>query len=118
MNRHVLIGRFGAKDKVVVPIDPREKASELEFVKANKRFDHGVGDALHDLKALDIYPSEIGVYLLIVGAQVFQKRTTLPTQGSLAHLNRKIVGHGRCGSSFPWAPQKSGIKQLRSCRRC
>jgi hypothetical protein len=77
MNRHVLIGRFGAKDKVSIPTSSQEKATQLEFVKANKRFDHGVGDALHDLKTLEIYPTEIGVDLMIVAAHIHAADTRI-----------------------------------------
>lgn len=70
MKRHVLIGRFGADDKVSVATDEQEIVTEVQFVKANKRFDFGIGDALRDLKALGIFPDETGVDLIVVAAHI------------------------------------------------
>jgi hypothetical protein len=77
MNRHAIIGRFGAEDKARVPVGNEERATRLEFVKANKRFDHGVGDALDDLKSFGVYPSEMGVDLLIFAAHIHAADTRI-----------------------------------------
>ncbi len=77
MNRHVIIGRFGVEDKARVPVGTEEKATRLEFVKANKRFDHGIGDALDDLKSFGVYPSEMGVDLMILAAHIHASDTRI-----------------------------------------
>ena len=77
MNRHVLIGRLGSEDKIAVPAGKGEVATELQFVQATKRLDHGIGRALDDLAKLKIYPSERGVDLMVVAAHVHAADTRL-----------------------------------------
>jgi hypothetical protein len=77
MRRHVLIGRFGIEDKVTVPVDSLETATEIEFVQAKRRFDHGIGDALDALEFLAIHPTEIGVDLMILAAHVHAADTRI-----------------------------------------
>lgn len=77
MNRHVLIGRLGSEDKIVAPVGKGEVATELQFVEATKRLDHGIGRALDDLAKLRIYPSETGVDLMVVAAHVHAADTRL-----------------------------------------
>jgi len=76
MRRHVLIGRFGADDRTRVPKARDEVASTLQLV-AGKHLDHGIGRALHDLKALSLSTSEIGADLLVVAAHVHAADTRL-----------------------------------------
>jgi len=77
MSRHVIIGRLGAKDKTVIPARIGEVATQLQFVQATKRLDHGIGFALDDLAKLNIFPTEIGVDLLILAAHVHAADTRL-----------------------------------------
>ena len=77
MKRHLLIGRFGSEDKVSVATDEQEVVTELHFVKAKKRFDFGIGDALRDLKELGIFPHETGVDLMIVAAHIHAADTRI-----------------------------------------
>ena len=77
MSRHVIIGRLGAKDKIVVPARIGEVATQLQFVQATKRLDHGIGFALDDLAKLNIFPTEIGVDLLILAAHVHAADTRI-----------------------------------------
>ena len=76
MRRHVLIGRFGVDDKTRVPKARDEVASILQLVVGN-RLDHGIGQALNDLKTLSLSPSEIGADLLVVAAHVHAADTRL-----------------------------------------
>jgi hypothetical protein len=76
MRRHVIIGRFGDGDTAAVPKAADEVASVLDLV-AGKTLAHGVGQALDDLKALSLFPSEIGVDLLVVAAHVHAVDTRL-----------------------------------------
>ncbi len=77
MNRHVLVGRFGMDDKLSIPTDQNEVVTELDFVKAKKRFDHGIGDALETLKSLGVFPTEAGVDLIIFAAHVHAADTRI-----------------------------------------
>lgn len=77
MRRHVIIGRLGADDKVTVPAAAGEVATQLQFVRANKRLDHGVGRALEDLAKLKIFPTETGVDLMVLAAHIHAADTRL-----------------------------------------
>lgn len=77
MNRHVLIGRFGADDKVVVPPGETEVVTQLHLVKGKRRFDHGIGDALETLRVLGVFPTETGVDLMIVAAHIHAADTRI-----------------------------------------
>jgi hypothetical protein len=77
MRRHVIIGRFGTEDRTSVPTAKGEIESRLEFVAPNNRLQHGIGDALHDLASLGIYPSEMGVDLFVIAAHVHAADTRI-----------------------------------------
>ncbi len=77
MSRHVLIGLFGAKDKPSIPTGNGEVATRLQFVLATKRLDYGIGTALDDLAKLNIFPTEIGVDLLVLAAHVHAADTRI-----------------------------------------
>lgn len=77
MRRHVLIGRMGPDDKLAIPVATDEVATELQLVASNKRFDHGIGQALDDLPRLGIFPTEIGLDLLILAAHVHAADTRI-----------------------------------------
>ena len=77
MSRHVLIGQFGAKDKPAIATGNGEVATRLQFVLATKRLDYGIGTALDDLAKLNIFPTEIGVDLLVLAAHVHAADTRI-----------------------------------------
>lgn len=77
MRRHVIIGRFGANDRTAVPTASDEVSTRLEFVVANRRLEHGIGDALDELAKLKMFPSEIGVDLLVLAAHVHAADTRI-----------------------------------------
>ena len=70
MRRHVIIGRFGNSDRAVIPTAEGEVSTRLEFVVAKKRLEHDIGSSLDDLSKLGVYPSEIGLDLLVLAAHV------------------------------------------------
>ncbi|MBV9877725.1 MAG: hypothetical protein JO025_23565 [Verrucomicrobia bacterium] len=77
MRRHLIVGRLGSNDNVCVPAASGEIATRLEFVASNRRLEHGIGRALDDLATLGIFPSEIGIDLLIVAAHVHAADTRI-----------------------------------------
>jgi hypothetical protein len=77
MRRHVLIGRMGPDDKLAVPVASDEVATDLQLVASNKRFDHGIGQALDDLPKLGVFPTEIGLDLLMLAAHVHAADTRI-----------------------------------------
>jgi len=77
MKRHLIAGRFGPGDRAAIPSATDEQVTRLELVVGEKSLDHGIGGALTSLKALGIFPSEIGVDLLIVAAHVHAADTRI-----------------------------------------
>jgi hypothetical protein len=77
MSQHVIIGRFGSDDKVAIPTGTGEVATPLEFVKSNKRLEHGIGFALADLAKLNVFPTEVGVDLIVLAAHIHAADTRI-----------------------------------------
>src|SRR5262245_18540003 len=77
MRRHVIIGRFGSSDRVGLPTGGGEVATRLEFVVSKRRLEHGIGRALDDLAKLGVFPSEIGVDLLVLAAHIHAADTRI-----------------------------------------
>ncbi len=77
MRRHVLIGRMGPDDDLALPIASDEVATELQLIASNKRFDHGIGQALDELPTLGIFPTEIGLDVLVLAAHVHAADTRI-----------------------------------------
>lgn len=77
MRRHLIIGRFGNSDSVGVPTASGEIATRLEFVASNRCLEHGIGRAVDDLARLGMFPSEIGIDLLVLAAHVHAADTRI-----------------------------------------
>jgi hypothetical protein len=75
--RHLIVGRMGVGDATVVANAPDEVVTELKLVTSNKRLDHGIGQALDDLRKLGVFPTEIALDLLIVAAHVYGADTRI-----------------------------------------
>ena len=70
MRRHVIIGRFGNADRVGIPTANAEVATRLEFVVSKRRLEHDIGSSLDALSKIGVFPSEIGLDLLVLAAHV------------------------------------------------
>ncbi|MEK6409627.1 MAG: Qat anti-phage system QueC-like protein QatC [Acidobacteriota bacterium] len=77
MRRHVIIGRFGPGDRASVPKANGETATRLEFVVSKRRLEHGISNALDDLAKLGVFPSDIGLDLLVLAAHVHAADTRI-----------------------------------------
>lgn len=77
MKRHVIIGRFGSGDRSAIPHDVTEVATRFDLVGSQKRLEHGIGRALDDLAKLGVFPSEIGVDLLVLATHVYAADTRI-----------------------------------------
>ncbi|MGO2009779.1 Qat anti-phage system QueC-like protein QatC [Vreelandella alkaliphila] len=77
MKRQLLAGRFGEDDKLDVPVGRDEQRTYLQFVAGEKSLDHGIGSALSSLTKLGIYPTEIGLDLLVLAAHVHAADTRI-----------------------------------------
>ncbi len=59
---------------------PFERRRDRDFCgvrSATKRLDHGIGTALDDLATMGVYPSEIGVDLLVLAAHIYAADTRI-----------------------------------------
>jgi hypothetical protein len=77
MKRHLLVGRFGPDDQADIPYADDEQVTQLQLVAGETSLDHGIGGALVSLKGLGVFPSEIGLDLLIVAAHVHAADTRI-----------------------------------------
>lgn len=77
MNRHLLAGRYGPDDQISIPSASDEQVTYLQLVAGEKSLDHGIGAALTSLKALGVFPSEIGLDLLVIAAHVHAADTRI-----------------------------------------
>ena len=76
MNRHVIVGRLGEEDRRRIPRAPDEVVTTLQLA-AGRHLRYGIGNALGDLRALGLVPSEIGVDFLVLAAHVHAADTRL-----------------------------------------
>jgi hypothetical protein len=77
MKRQLLAGRFGPDDHVDVPVGADEQRTYLQLVAGEKSLDHGIGGALTSLKKIGVFPSEIGIDLLVLAAHVHAADTRI-----------------------------------------
>ena len=70
MRRHLIIGRFGNSDRADIPTADGEVSTRLEFVVSKSRLEHDIGSSLDDLSKIGVFPSEIGLDLLVLAAHV------------------------------------------------
>lgn len=68
MRRHVIIGRFGNSDRVSIPAASDEVSTRLEFVVSKRCLEHDIGGSLDTLAKIGVFPSEIGLDLLVLAA--------------------------------------------------
>src|ERR1039457_5656569 len=80
MRRHLIIGRYGPDDQVPIPAASDEVTTFLQLVASNKRLEHGIGYALDELARLGVFPTEVGLDLLVVAAQVHAADTRTSRQ--------------------------------------
>jgi hypothetical protein len=77
MKRQLLAGRFGPDDHFEVTAGADEQRTYLQLVAGEKSLDHGIGGALTSLKKIGVFPSEIGIDLLVVAAHVHAADTRI-----------------------------------------
>jgi hypothetical protein len=78
MTRHLIQGHCGAADRAnLAAAGADEKATRFDLVAYDKVFEYGIGGALTDLKAKNVYPSEIGLDLLVTAAHVYAADTRI-----------------------------------------
>lgn len=77
MKRHLLIGNFGSKDNASVVTRRDELVTEFPLIVGKDKLNYGAQNVLDDLKKLHIFPSEIGVDLLVFAIHVHAADTRI-----------------------------------------
>lgn len=77
MKRHLLAGHFGPDDRIDIPHASDEQLTRLELVAGETSLDHGIGGAIESLKKMGVFPSEVGIDLLILAAHVHAADTRI-----------------------------------------
>lgn len=91
MKQQLLAGRFGPDDRFDVMAGPNDQTTDLQLVAGEKSLDHGIGDALTSLNKIGVFPSEIGIDLLVLAAHVHAADTRISrTEQSQDSWTREI----------------------------
>lgn len=77
MKRHLIAGHFGSNDSTTIPCANDEQLTRIDLIDGKKSLKYGIGGALKSLKKMGVFPSEIGVDLLIVAAHVHAADTRI-----------------------------------------
>lgn len=77
MKRHLVVGRFGSADTQPVPSNADEQETPLPLVAGDGTLTHGMGAALAALARRGVYPSELGIDLLVLAAHVHAADTRI-----------------------------------------
>lgn len=77
MRRHVIIGRCGLEDRNRFPLGDGEVETRLDLINGDESLQYGIGGALNDLARLGVYPSELGVDILVLAAHVHAADTRI-----------------------------------------
>jgi hypothetical protein len=78
MTRHLIQGHFGSADRGnLAAAGADEKPTHFDLVAHDRFLNFGIGAALADLKAKNVFPSEIALDLLVTSAQVYAADTRI-----------------------------------------
>src|SRR5579859_5284707 len=77
MRRHAIVGHFGSGQQLSVAARDNEVVTGLNLVASKKQLNHGIGRAITDLAELGIFPSEVGVDLLVLASLVHAADTRI-----------------------------------------
>jgi hypothetical protein len=77
MRRHVIIGHFGSDDRCRIALGTGESATHLNLVTREQSLGFGINSALFDLARIGVYPTEIGLDLLVLAAHVYAADTRI-----------------------------------------
>jgi len=79
MKRHLIAGHFGNTDKPTIPTPVDTTIVLVDFLH-NGALDHGIGRALNDLWKMGIFPTDIGLDIIILAAHVYAADTRISRQ--------------------------------------
>ncbi|MEQ4939654.1 hypothetical protein ABN098_22740, partial [Proteus terrae] len=70
MKRQLLVGHFGYDDSFTAVAGVDEQITYLQLIASKQSLDYGIGHSLSSLENIGIYPSEMGIDLLVLAAHV------------------------------------------------
>lgn len=76
MRQHAIVGCYGPGDAYQLPTGSTEVLTRLELL-TGRRLEHGIGHALEDLMKLGVYPTELGLDLLVLAALIYAADTRI-----------------------------------------
>lgn len=77
MTKHIIIGHFGPADSISNPQKENEVTTLLDLVTPKNELDHGIGDAINNLASMGLFPSEIGIDVIILAAHIYAADTRI-----------------------------------------
>lgn len=77
MKRHLIVGRFGQDDSVHIPNNADEQLTQLPLITAQNILGYGIGDVISNLQDMGIFPSEIGLDILVIATHVYAADTRI-----------------------------------------
>jgi len=91
MMNHVIYGYFGSEDKPTLNPGDGVKVTLLNLLGSDGYLGHGIGNVVDDLAKLGVFPSQIGIELLVLAAHVQAADTRISrSTGSEDSWTRKI----------------------------
>jgi hypothetical protein len=70
MKKHTIVGKFSSHDKTNISKRNDEDWNDLNLIDSKGKLNYGIGEALVELSKMGIFPSEIGIDLLILAIHV------------------------------------------------
>ena len=84
MTKHTVIGRFGSSDQISVPQLKVDVTTILNLVTPKNELIHDIGHAIENLANKGLFPSEIGIDVLILAAHVYAADTRISRTSEVA----------------------------------
>lgn len=97
MRRHLITGRYGPGDRSRMPLGDGEVETRLDLVVGERSLGHGIGRALADLSRLGVFPSELGIDVLVLAAHVPEAWIRAVLAAESAHDVRAVSSAGAMG---------------------
>jgi hypothetical protein len=77
MRRHLIAARLGPADPVAIAKATDEVLTRFNLISGQRRLDYGMGHAIESLQALNVFPSERALDLLVLAAHVHAADTRI-----------------------------------------
>lgn len=111
--KHSLVCRLGVGDTGKIQTRPGDQTTDVPFIAAKKRLDHGLGDALEFLAGKGFQPSERAVDLLIIAALVTAADTRISRSANAQdNWTREIDLHVPVSDPKRWTAHSELLQRM------